>query len=131
MNTIHTSDKALIISWRRSLSYRNQFTDLLCKSMDWFLYDRDLHRERVKTLFTHYTPKVCSYMLESTIRLFCLFLFYLGFLSWTFTIHRTAGEGGGYLFISFLPLSWVIGAGSSPLLLWQLPKSVWARFIIN
>ena len=28
----------------------------------------------------------------------------LGFLSRTFTIHRTAGEGGGYLFKSSLPL---------------------------
>ena len=31
--------------------------------------------------------------------------FYLGFLSRTFTIHRAAGEGGGYLFNSSLPLS--------------------------
>ena len=30
--------------------------------------------------------------------------FYLGFLSRTFTIHRTAGEGGGYFFKSSLPL---------------------------
>ena len=30
--------------------------------------------------------------------------FYLGFLSRTFTNHRTAGEGGGHLFISSLPL---------------------------
>ena len=29
------------------LSYRNQFIDLLCKSMDWLLYDRDLCHERV------------------------------------------------------------------------------------
>ena len=36
------------LSWRRSLSYRNQSTDLLCKSMDWFLYDRDLRHERTK-----------------------------------------------------------------------------------
>ena len=27
---------------------RNQFIDLLCKSIDWFLYDRDLHHERSK-----------------------------------------------------------------------------------
>ena len=26
--------------WRRSLSYRNQSIDSLCKSMDWFLYNR-------------------------------------------------------------------------------------------
>ena len=28
----------LTLSWRRSLLYTNQFIDLLCKSMDWFLY---------------------------------------------------------------------------------------------
>ena len=31
------------------------------------------------------------------------FFFYLGFLSQTFMNHRTAGEGGGYLFNSPLP----------------------------
>ena len=40
----------LTLSWRRSLSYRDQSIDLLCKSMDWFLCDRDLHRERVKLI---------------------------------------------------------------------------------
>ena len=29
------------------LSYRNQSIDLLCKSMDCFLYDNDLRHERV------------------------------------------------------------------------------------
>ena len=52
------------------------------------------------------------------------FFFYLGFLSRTFMIHGTAGEGGGYLFNSSLPLpslhrhldiSWAITAESSPL----------------
>ena len=33
-----------------------------------------------------------------------IFFFYLGFLLHTFTIHRTAGERGGYLFNSSLPL---------------------------
>ena len=37
----------LTLSWRSSLSYRNQSIHLLCKSMDWFLYDRDLRHERV------------------------------------------------------------------------------------
>ena len=32
------------------------------------------------------------------------FFFYLGFLSRTFTNHRTAGEGGGHLIHSALPL---------------------------
>ena len=36
---------------RRPLSYRNQSIDLLCKSMDWFLYDNDLRHERVKGSF--------------------------------------------------------------------------------
>ena len=33
-----------------------------------------------------------------------LFFFYVGFLSRTFTIPNAAGEGGGYLFNSSLPL---------------------------
>ena len=37
----------LTLSWRRPLSYRNYSSDLLCKSVDWYLYDRDLHHERV------------------------------------------------------------------------------------
>ena len=38
----------LTLSWRRSLSYRNQSIDLLRKSMDWFLYDNGLRHEMVK-----------------------------------------------------------------------------------
>ena len=41
----------LSLSRRKSLSYRNHSIDLLCKSMDWFLYDRDLHPERVIPVF--------------------------------------------------------------------------------
>ena len=32
------------------LSYRNQSIDLLCKSVDWFLYDNGLHHERVNRI---------------------------------------------------------------------------------
>ena len=32
------------------------------------------------------------------------FIFYLGFLSWIFTIHSTEGEGGGHFFNSSLPI---------------------------
>ena len=39
--------QVLTLSRRRLLSYRNQSIDLLCKSVDWFLYDNDLRRERV------------------------------------------------------------------------------------
>ena len=35
------------LSRRRYLSYRNQSIDLLCKLIDWFLYDRDLRHERI------------------------------------------------------------------------------------
>ena len=41
----------LTLSWRRTLSYRNQSIYLLYKLMDWFLYDRDLRHERVKLFF--------------------------------------------------------------------------------
>ena len=37
----------LTLSWWMSLSYRNQSIDLICKSMEWFLFDRNLHHERV------------------------------------------------------------------------------------
>ena len=43
-----TKKSALSLSRRRSLSYRNQSIDFLCKSMDWFLYDNGLRLERVK-----------------------------------------------------------------------------------
>ena len=36
----------LTLSWWKSLAYRNQSIDLLCKSVDWFLNDRDLRHER-------------------------------------------------------------------------------------
>ena len=36
--------------------YRNPFTDLQSKSMDWFLYDRDLRHERVKNNFIGFSP---------------------------------------------------------------------------
>ena len=34
--------------WPRPLSYRNQSINLLCKLMDWFLYDNGLRHEKVK-----------------------------------------------------------------------------------
>ena len=39
----------LTLSHTRPISYRNQSIDLLCKSMDWFLYDIGLGHERVKS----------------------------------------------------------------------------------
>ena len=45
----------LILSWRRSLSYRNQSIDLRSKSMDWFLYDDGLRHERFKLILFEIT----------------------------------------------------------------------------
>ena len=41
-----------------SPSYRNQSIDLLLKSMDWFLYDRNFRHERGK----------CTYLVETEVR---------------------------------------------------------------
>ena len=41
----------LTLSWHRSLPHRNPPIDLQSKSMDWFLYDMDLHHEKVKGHF--------------------------------------------------------------------------------
>ena len=38
-NFFIVSGDVLTLSWRRSLSYRNQSDDLLCKRMNWFLYN--------------------------------------------------------------------------------------------
>ena len=43
------SRNCFTFSWRIFLSYRNQSIDLLCKSMNWLLCDRDIRRERVNT----------------------------------------------------------------------------------
>ena len=41
------NQRFLTLLWLKFFSYRNQSIDLLCKSMDRFLYDRDLRHERV------------------------------------------------------------------------------------
>ena len=62
-----TANCLLTLSRRRPLSYRNQSTDLLCKSMDWFLYDNGLRLERVKSQFTHY-PLVWMFCTKRSLR---------------------------------------------------------------
>ena len=56
----------LTLSWRRPMSYRNQSIDLLRKSMDWFLYDIDLHHERVNNakVVTYSTQKHLELLLD-------------------------------------------------------------------
>ena len=41
------SDGSLTLPWRKSLSYRSHSIDLLCKSIDWFLNNRDLRLKSV------------------------------------------------------------------------------------
>ena len=41
-------NKSLTLLRQRFLSYRNYCIDLLYKSMDWILYDKDLRHERVE-----------------------------------------------------------------------------------
>ena len=50
LNWEHIWYPPLTLSWRRPLSYRNQPIDLLCKSMNWFLYDNGLCHERVNVM---------------------------------------------------------------------------------
>ena len=42
------TDASSTLSRQRSLFYRNQSTDLLCISIDWFLNVRDRRHEKVK-----------------------------------------------------------------------------------
>ena len=49
----------LTLSWRRPLSHRNQSIDLLCKLIDWFLYDNDPRHERVNWwLSQNFVPEI-------------------------------------------------------------------------
>ena len=49
----------LNLSWRRPLSYRNESIDLRSKLMDWFLYDKGLHHERVNG--RQFSTKKCAW----------------------------------------------------------------------
>ena len=68
-----------------------------------------------------FSPKIYKrrnlFLEELYLCFFQIFFFYVGFLSQTFTIDRTVGEGGGYFFDSSLSLfiRWEITSESSPL----------------
>ena len=68
----------LTLSWRRPLSYRNQFIDLPSKSMDWFLHDNGLRHERVNL-----TLRVCSLglKLQNAGSFTVLFLFFYNIIT--------------------------------------------------
>ena len=75
---------SLTLSWRRSVSYRNQSIDLQSKLMDWFLYDRDLRHERGKinrrngeknysNISAFYTLRM-EWNLKSLCKIYCKYL---------------------------------------------------------
>ena len=68
------SSVVLTLSWRKPLSYRNQSIDLLCKSMEWFLYDNGLRHERIKISVSGYFK---NYSVElKKARIFCEYLIF-------------------------------------------------------
>ena len=86
---------------------RNQSTELPCKWIDWVLYNRDLRHERIVDLHPSYYESLFLHIVKQKSFFFFFFFaifFYLGFLSWIFTIHRTAAKRGGYFFNSSLAL---------------------------
>ena len=89
------------------MSYRNQFIDLFCKSVDWFLYNRDYKsviKDSRRSSSTYTKSLFLHGVKHKLLFLFLFFFFYLVFLSRIFLIHRVVDERRGYLLISFLPL---------------------------
>ena len=58
--------------------------------------------ESIKSLRKSNFKRLCT--VPRGLLLMSQFFFYRGFLSQTFTIHRTAGKGGGYSFTYSVPL---------------------------
>ena len=51
-----------------------------------------------------YNESLFSHVVSHNLLFFFSFFFYLAFFSRILSIHRTVGEGGDYLLVSFLPL---------------------------
>ena len=64
----------VVLSWRKSLSYKNQSIDLLFKSMDWFLYNRDLCNERNKVIIIIIIIIIIIHLCFHDFILRCLFI---------------------------------------------------------
>ena len=112
-----------ILSWSMNISWwiHTSNKPLLCKSMEWFLYNRDLSHERVKTFFIHHIWKFAF-----TYRKAELDSFFLSGFSFT-NIHYSkdnSGEGKTvslypfyhiYLFHRHLDIYQIIATGRSSL----------------
>ena len=82
--------KWLTLSWRRSLSYRNQSTDLLRKSMDWFLYDNGLRHEKVEWpgKRNHCSYEHFDFGFKKTLQCIAIVsAFHFPHMSYTYTLH--------------------------------------------
>ena len=86
---------SLTLTWRRSQSCRNHSTDLLLKSMAWFLYHRDLHYERVKLweTFANYISLSFHKIVQCRPRIGIL---PNSFVEWLFS--RAVLSGGSWIF---------------------------------
>ena len=137
---IYTSNKTFALTWRRSLSYRNQSIDLLRRSMGWFLYDRVLRHElRRSSSIILQNSALTSCKAEFA---FCfLFLFLSGF-SFTNIHDSQDSKGRGKLSLYFFSttstcfsdISRVIAAESSPFReqpkRWFSTMKTWSLFCI-
>ena len=122
---IHTSNKALTLSWRRSLSYRNQSIDLLCKSGFFMIKTSVMKELRRPSLIILRKSILTCHKAELAFFVFLFFLFFSSEfssrISW-FTGHQGKGETISltppYHFhplYRHLDISQVIFAESSPL----------------
>ena len=68
LNGFHCQNISLTLSWWKFLSHRNQFIDLLCILINWFLYDRDLRHEIINNI--NFLIANSSYPLEKSFQLF-------------------------------------------------------------
>ena len=69
----------LTLSWRGSLSYRNQPIDLQNKSVDWFPFDRDFCHERVEGLI-----KSVILFLQNVLRIPWNWIYFIVNSTWKF-----------------------------------------------
>ena len=80
------------LSWRRPLSYRNQFIDLQSKSVNWFLYDNGLCHERVRRKCSE---NICNFVIDwensplESLNLVRYAWWHLHPLSWSNGLHQT------------------------------------------
>ena len=80
----------LTVSRGRSLSYRSQ--SLQSKAMDWFLYDRSLHHQRVKQMCTNcFIPYLNYFFYGFNFGDDKCFIFHANLISWMTNFSKVHG----------------------------------------